>query len=112
MEQLQGAGAISQIVVSNFTETHLAKLVQSCNVPPQFNQIEVHPLYMPKGTIKFCREHKIQVMSYTPLSNGKTGFPAADVLAWHDLNGFTPIPHTQNLEHLEENTMRTQLTQQ
>ena len=52
----------------------------------------MHPLYIPKQTIEFCKEFGIKIMAYSPLAKGKTGVAPADLLLWHEVNGRLPVP--------------------
>jgi len=112
LEKLHKEGQIGEIGLSNFNDRHVNRLVEQCEVKPHYNAFELHPLYIEKETIKACRDNDIKIMSYTPLSMMKTDIPPIDLLSWHDENGFIPIPLTENLAHLEENTKRRKLTTQ
>ncbi|CAE7258919.1 unnamed protein product, partial [Symbiodinium pilosum] len=69
-------GLVRAIGVSNFTAAHLRQLKEDgASVMPMVNQIEVHPLYVPRETIDFCRTHKILIEAYAPLGGG----PASNV---------------------------------
>ena len=37
---------------------------------PTVNQIELHPWQQKRDIVKFCREHGIAVMGYSPLAKG------------------------------------------
>ncbi len=38
---------------------------------PSVNQIELHPWQQKKDIVKYCREHNIAVMGYSPLAKGE-----------------------------------------
>ncbi|CAE7718890.1 unnamed protein product [Symbiodinium sp. CCMP2592] len=71
LEDLYRQGIVRAIGVSNFTAQHLQQLEEDgAQVMPMVNQIEVHPLYIPKTTIQFCRSNNIVVEAYAPLGGG------------------------------------------
>eukprot|EP00439_Symbiodinium_sp_Y106_P058469 s1885_g8.t1 len=71
LEDLYRQGIVRAIGVSNFTDQHLQQLEEDgAQVMPMVNQIEVHPLYIPKTTIQFCRSNNIVVEAYAPLGGG------------------------------------------
>src|SRR5690606_24535470 len=56
LEELQAAGKIKSIGVSNFLPNQLNTLLESTTVVPAVNQIEFHPGYMQPKTIAYCKE--------------------------------------------------------
>ena len=68
MEEHVEQGLIKGAGVSNFQTRHLEKLMQFSNMKPILNQIEVHPLYLDKDTVKFCQENDIIVEAYAPFA--------------------------------------------
>ena len=71
MEELQAAGKIRSIGVSNFWQEHFAALFQTANVIPSVNQIEFHPGYWQPELVKYCVQHHIAVESWSPLARGR-----------------------------------------
>jgi diketogulonate reductase-like aldo/keto reductase len=71
MEELQAAGKIKSIGVSNFFKEHLEALFQTANVIPAINQIEFHPGYWQQELVEFCKSKNIVVESWSPLARGK-----------------------------------------
>ena len=71
MEELQAAGKIRSIGVSNFWEEHFKALFQTANVIPSVNQIEFHPGYWQPELVKYCVQHNIAVESWSPLARGR-----------------------------------------
>lgn len=70
MEQVKEAGLARHIGVSNFSSTNLSVLLRSCNLPPEMNQVEMHP-YLPQKQLKsFCDDHNILITAYSPLGSG------------------------------------------
>ena len=116
IEKLYLAGRCKAIGVCNFKAKHLKRLLAFCKVKPLINQIERHPMYQQSDAVSFCREHGIQVMSYSPLarmdarlmkspvllriaeSHGKT-VPQV-VIRWNIDRGHIPIPASRTEEHI------------
>lgn len=57
--------------VSNFGVAHLEALVKLGLDKPSVNQIELHPWQQKKDIVKYCQEHDIAVMGYSPLAKGQ-----------------------------------------
>ncbi|CAE7304401.1 unnamed protein product [Symbiodinium natans] len=76
LEDLYRQGLVRAIGVSNFTAEHLEQLVEDgASIMPMVNQIEVHPLCVPRATLECCRKHNILIEAYAPLGGG----PASNV---------------------------------
>lgn len=71
MEELQAAGKIKTIGVSNFWQEHLEALFQTAHVIPAVNKIEFHPGYWQPELLKFCKKQNIVVEAWSPLARGK-----------------------------------------
>uniref|UniRef100_A0A7S4V201 NADP-dependent oxidoreductase domain-containing protein n=2 Tax=Alexandrium monilatum TaxID=311494 RepID=A0A7S4V201_9DINO len=71
LEALQRQGRVRTIGVSNFTAQHLEQLLEDgVDVVPSVNQLEAHPLYLPRDTVDFCERQGIAVQAYSPLGGG------------------------------------------
>jgi diketogulonate reductase-like aldo/keto reductase len=117
MEDLVDSGQCRAIGVSNYAVAHLEEVLEHSRIVPAVNQIELHPFQYPREVVNFCRDHGIQVESYSPLGQGEnlshpalTGAadrhgrtPAQVVLRWHVQHGFIPIPRSTNRDHIAEN---------
>ncbi len=57
--------------VSNFGIGHLEALAKLGLDKPSVNQIELHPWQQKREIVKYCREHDIAVMGYSPLAKGQ-----------------------------------------
>lgn len=69
MQDLQQAGKIKYIGVSNFTP---ALMQQAVSVAPVFcNQVEYHPYLSQKKLLDFCHQHNILLTAYAPVAHGK-----------------------------------------
>jgi alcohol dehydrogenase (NADP+) len=114
MECLVRQGLVKALGVSNFSSRQLSELLRDCTIPPVANEVEMHPLLQQPRLFDYCKEHKIQVIGYSPL--GKIGYrspndpnmfevpeilkiaeetdrtPAQVVLAWAVQRGASAIP--------------------
>lgn len=71
MEKLYHDGKIRAIGVSNFSESDIQSLIDTCDIVPMVNQI---PFYIGRdqdSLLKFCDKHKIVVEAYSPLATGQ-----------------------------------------
>ena len=117
MEDLLGDGRCRAIGVSNYEVAHLEEVLEKSQVVPAVNQVEIYPSALPQELISFCREHRIQVQSYSPLDQGKRlrdrvvrgiaekhgRTPAQVILRWHLQHGLVPLPRSVKRAHLEGN---------
>ena len=70
MMELYKEGRVKAIGVSNFMPHHLKALMET-DIIPMVDQIEFHPGWMQKETVKYCKENTIQVEAWSPLGNGR-----------------------------------------
>lgn len=71
MVEIYKSGRAKAIGVSNFTEEHLAELMDHSDVVPMVNQVEYHPFLNQQLLLDFCQEHKIRLEAYSPLAHGR-----------------------------------------
>lgn len=69
-EQLYKDGRIRSIGVSNFLERHIEYLIDSAEIIPMINQIEINPYFQQIGLSEWCKNKGIVVQSWGPLSKG------------------------------------------
>ncbi|KAF5271994.1 hypothetical protein FQR65_LT04975 [Abscondita terminalis] len=67
MEECVKLGLARNIGISNFNSEQIERLLNSANIKPATNQIEVNPNINNKKLIKFCKEKGIVVTGYCPL---------------------------------------------
>lgn len=129
LEKAYNAGKVKHLGVSNFNQTRLSSLLQAASIPPEVNQIEMHPFLAQNDMLEFCTMHKIHLTAYAPLGTGETGTsadgvkkptllnnslirliakghfatPAQIILAWGMQRGTAVIPKSVNPERIEEN---------
>lgn len=115
--RLREEGRARSIGVSNFTEDHLARIIDETGVTPAVNQIELHPRFQQTALRAFHAARGILTESWSPLGqgqlladpalgeiarrHGKT--PAQVIIRWHLDSGLIVIPKTVNPARLEEN---------
>ena len=118
LQQLHADGRVRAIGVSNFTPTHLQRLLDETTVVPAINQVELHPGFPQDELREFHQRHGIVTESWSPLGRGhgllddpavatiarahhKT--PAQVVLRWHLQLGCVVIPKSTHAERIKEN---------
>jgi alcohol dehydrogenase (NADP+) len=69
MEEAYHEGLASHIGVSNFNIKNLSEILDNCEVLPEMNQIELHPLLPQNELVEFCHENGVQVTAYSPLGS-------------------------------------------
>lgn len=82
MEELQEAGKIKGLGLSNFLPHHLDCILESCHVKPVVDQLEIHPGYSQEAATTYCKEKGIQVQGWSPLGRSRVlGSPVLSRLA-------------------------------
>ena len=100
-------GLVRSVGVSNFTEKHLADVIEATGVTPVLNQVELHPLF-PQEPLRAVHERLgIVTESWSPMGKRQAPFdepPVADaaaahgvtpgqvILRWHVQLGSLPLP--------------------
>lgn len=117
MEELQAAGKIKSIGVSNFFEEHLKALAKTTSITPAINQLEFHPGYWQPKLVEYCKEQGIIVQSWSPLARGKVftnklllslakkynKSVAQICLKWVTQHQVVVIPKSSTLKRIKEN---------
>ncbi len=117
LEKIYKNGKVKAIGVSNFMIHHLEPLLESCEISPMVDQVELHPQF-PQGKLRaFCREQDIVVEAWGPLMQGKVfhvelmkelsekyGKTIAQItLRWHYQLGHVAIPKSSKPERIRSN---------
>ncbi|CAD5220822.1 unnamed protein product [Bursaphelenchus okinawaensis] len=68
LEELQKAGKIRSIGVSNFEASHIDQLVEDGHSKPTVNQCEFHPHLTRPDLVEYCRKEGILFQAHTPLA--------------------------------------------
>ncbi len=71
MEELQAAGKIKSIGLSNFLQHHIDPILKTAKVAPAVNQIEFHPGFMQAEVVDYCKSKNILIEAWSPLGTGK-----------------------------------------
>ena len=119
MQDLREQGRTRSIGVSNFLESHLQELLDSTEVVPAVDQLELHPAYQQRETTDFARSNGVQIEAWGPLGQGKYPLleagvivaaaeahgktPAQAVLRWHLQVGNIVFPKSMHRERIAEN---------
>ncbi|WP_228941437.1 aldo/keto reductase [Nocardioides sp. Leaf374] len=115
---LQRDGLVRSIGVSNFTEAHLARIIDETGVTPVVNQIEMHP-HFPQAAMRAVHERLgIRTESWSPLGkrNAPLDEPAVTgpaarlgvtpgqvILRWQVQLGSVPVPKSATPERQRAN---------
>jgi 2,5-diketo-D-gluconate reductase A len=115
---LQRDGLVRSIGVSNFTETHLRRVVDETGVVPAVNQLELHP-YFPQVDMRAVDQGLgILTESWSPLGKRQAPFtepavaaaaeahgvdPGRVILRWQVQLGCIPIPKSATPERQRSN---------
>lgn len=117
LETLLDSGKCRAIGVSNYMIHHLEELLGYARIIPAVNQVEFTPFLYLKDLLDFCRTHRIQLESYSPLTRGKKfnhpllqelskkyrKTPAQILIRWNLEHQVVVIPKSSRPERIEEN---------
>lgn len=117
LEKLYKDGKVRAIGVSNFKIHHLQEIIDSCEIIPMINQVELHPQYAQQRLRGFCDKFDILISSWAPLMRGNVKdipllqkmaekyakTPAQIMLRWHLQLGVIPLPKSVREAHIREN---------
>ena len=118
MIQLLREGKTRAIGVSNYEIFHLQEIIQNFDVVPSVNQVEFHPFLYQNELLEFCKNNKIQLEAYSPLTRGqrlnyptlvdlakKYGKTSAQILIrWSLQHGLVVIPKSKQENRIRENS--------
>jgi methylglyoxal/glyoxal reductase len=71
MIKLLHQGKARAIGVSNYSIRDLNELLHKSDIVPAVNQVEFHPFLYQEELLGFCKNNKIQLEAYSPLTRGK-----------------------------------------
>ncbi len=119
MEELNAAGKIRAIGISNFDPAQLASLTAAAKTKPAINQVETHPFFQETAELESLRAAGVQMEAWAPFAEGRNGLftnpvlaqigskhhktVAQTVLRWHFQRGVVAIPRSSNPQHRREN---------
>jgi methylglyoxal/glyoxal reductase len=117
LEKLYREGRIRAIGVANYNQAMLEEIRSYGTIVPAVNQVEFSPWLFQEALLNYCKDHRIQLQAYSPITRGlkfhdprlialthKYQKSAAQlVLRWHLEHGISPIPKSSKKERLLEN---------
>ncbi|MCT9625272.1 aldo/keto reductase [Pseudarthrobacter equi] len=117
LETLYREGRVRAIGVSNFQPAHLDRLLQTAEVVPAVNQIELHPWLQQEELRHKHKELGILTEAWSPLGRGQVladpviqacaaehrRTPAQVILRWHMQLGHVAIPKASSEARIREN---------
>jgi 2,5-diketo-D-gluconate reductase A len=119
MEELNSAGKIRAIGVSNFDPAQLASLTAAARTKPVINQVETNPFFQETAEFQSLHSAAVQMEAWAPFAEGRNGLftnqvlevigrkhgktVAQTVLRWHHQRGIVAIPRSSNPAHRREN---------
>ena len=126
LETLLSEGKVRAIGVSNFMVDPLTSLLETAQVIPAVNQIEVHPYFQQREVQAFCAEHDILTQAWSPIggitfyrdsghgstledpvigkiANAHSKSAAQVMLRWHLQEGRSAIPKSTKPHRIAEN---------
>ena len=119
MEELQQAGKIRSIGVSNFHPDRLADLMAFNNVMPAVNQVEVNPFNQQLYAVPWMKSRHIQPQAWAPFAEGRNGLfqhplltaigaqygksVGQVVLRWLTQRGIASLAKSVRKERMQEN---------
>jgi len=118
MERLYLDGRTRAIGVSNFQPEQLRRLLDTAEVVPAINQVELHPYFQQASVRAANAEHNIVTEAWSPLAKGgellhdpvvtaladkHDRTPAQVVIRWHLQMGTVAIPKSVTPSRIEEN---------
>lgn len=115
---LQKEGLVRSIGVSNFTETHLTRIIDATGVTPAVNQIELHPRFPQEEMRRVHERLGIRTEAWSPM--GKRNAPLEEpvvttaaarlgvtpgqvILRWHVQLGSLAIPKSSSPGRQQQN---------
>ncbi len=116
-EDFHEEGKCRAIGVSNFKISHLKEFLAKSSTIPTLNQAEFHPFLYQEELLNFCRQNKIYLEAYSPLTQGKklsnpklvelankySKSTAQILIRWCLQHEVICIPKSSNPERIEEN---------
>jgi len=129
MEAAVTAGLARHIGLSNFSARKLRDIIDQCQIKPEVDQVEMHPLLQQPELVEFCAAREIHVTAWAPLGSadrpasvkasnapvlldnpvirsiaqGRGCTPAQLLIAWHVNRGISTIPKSVTPSRLREN---------
>ena len=117
MEELVKDGKIRAIGVSNFLPHHLDNLLETAEIVPAVNQLELHPGYLQKEAVEYSRKKGIEIEAWSPMGRARLADNPLlkEIAAKYEISvarlclcfclqsGFIIIPKSTHFERMQEN---------
>lgn len=117
LEEAYEAGKLRAIGLSNFQQSDVDNILESCSVEPMVNQILAHISNTPIELIRYCQDKDILVEAYSPIAHGellkndevsaiadKYGVSVPQLGIRYTLQlGTLPLPKSTNPDHMKSN---------
>ena len=117
LEDMQRAGKIGAIGVSNFLPHHLDVILNKCDILPVVNQLEVHIGHSQARAVDYSMKNNIRVEAWSPLGREKIlnsvvvkdmalkygVSPAVIALGYLVKSGIIPLPKASSPERQTDN---------
>jgi 2,5-diketo-D-gluconate reductase A len=116
--ELRDRGLVRSIGVSNFTRTHLTRVIEDTGVTPAVNQVELHPRFPQVEMRRAHEELGIRTESWSPMGKRQAPYdeppvrsaaerhqvtPGQVILRWHHQLGALPIPKSAHADRQKQN---------
>jgi methylglyoxal/glyoxal reductase len=116
MIKLYREGKARAIGVSNYSIRELDGVLKNSDIVPAVNQVEFHPFLYDEELLNFCKNHRIQLEAYSPLTRGKRlnhqnivkvgkkygKTPAQVLIRWSLQKDVVAIPKSINEDRIRE----------
>lgn len=117
-EEFYNTGNLRALGISNFKETDIDNILQSCTIKPMVNQILAHISNTPFDLIQYTQNRGLLVEAYSPMGHGelmknkhvaaiadkyKVSVPQLGIRYCLQL-GMLPLPKTGNPKHMKINS--------
>ena len=117
MEELVKDGKIRAIGVSNFLPHHLDNLLETAEIVPAVNQLELHPGYLQEEAVEYSRKKGIEIEAWSPMGRARLADDPLlkKIAARYEMSvarlclcfclqsGFIIIPKSTHFERMQEN---------
>ena len=115
---LREQGLVRSIGVSNFTEEHLARIIDETGVTPAVNQLELHPYFNQHAMRQVHDRLGIRTEAWSPMGKSQAPFdepavadaakqhdvtPGQVIVRWHVQLGSLAIPKSATPERQQQN---------
>ncbi|KAJ9084873.1 hypothetical protein DSO57_1019513 [Entomophthora muscae] len=77
MEQAYRENKVRAIGVSNYTTSHMQELLETCQVQPALNQVELHPFYPQNELHQLCSKSNVLIQAYSSFGEGSLLNPSS-----------------------------------